>query len=112
MGYTTWDFSESLDRVKLDADDIERVIAAWGVSLEGYADWTGGFFMLLSNGQHAYLTGWCDTSGWGCRDGAELTRCNDLPALEFLDSTVEWDEDPADLNRYVQGLISKHDTPV
>ena len=31
--------------------------------------WTGGFVLKLKDGRFAYLTGWCDYTGWGCQDG-------------------------------------------
>jgi len=62
--YTTYDFSECLDRVQTPAP-IKRVIKAHGVSEEGGGEWSGGFICELHNGQFAYISGWCDYTGWG-----------------------------------------------
>jgi hypothetical protein len=123
MSYTTYDLSESLQRVSIARDDIASVRAAWGYSPERYGSWTGGFLLAMKDGSFAYVSGWCDTTGWGCQDGADVERFAEMPKLEALDSKVgspkgrfddeappaEWDIEPADLNRYVHGEITEHD---
>lgn len=98
--YTRYDFSESLDRVRFDASQVCQVVQAWGLCLEGYADWEGGFVMRLRDGRFAYLSGWCDTSGWGCQDGADLVYADSLEGLG-LPTDVAWDLNPADLNLWI-----------
>lgn len=105
--YTLSDFSESMDRTTITPDKIQSVIAAWGESTEGYGEWSGGFMMLLKDGSYAYLTGWCDTTGWGCQDGADLTIYQQEPEWrkfkrsEYRDDLADWDESPADLNKWL-----------
>lgn len=104
--YTKTDFAESL---KITGDpplaEIARVVAAWGIDDDG---WQGGFLLALKDGSFAYLTGWCDYTGWGCQDGAEVTRFPERPTLAALVEATPWftkpsvlDEDPADLNKWI-----------
>lgn len=121
MGYTTYDFSESLDRVSIDVADVESVLAAWGDG-PGGSEWSGGFLLKMkSSPPFAYVTGWCDYTGWGCQDGAEIHTFLELPDRStlpgpydgtFISPDAAWDEEPADLNRYVRGEITRRDVAV
>jgi hypothetical protein len=118
--YALYDFTESIDCLKHDGSpgrtDVKRVIAAYGYSPDGWGSWTGGFLMELSDGSFQYLSGWCDTSGWGCRSGIEVEFFTELPSIGDLKQYVpwsykednvyenlllEWDLDPIDLNKWV-----------
>lgn len=113
--YTTYDFSESLDGAGVPIGTVRRVVAAWGESPEGFASWTGGFLLELCAGGYAYVTGWCDTTGWGCQDGTELHLFDVLPercALPGTNASTQWDEDPEDLNLIVRGETAKPDSSV
>ncbi len=117
--YATYDLSESLEiaRNREGADftreSIEKVHYAWGYSPEGWGSWGGGFILELKDGRFVTLTGWCDTTGWGCQDGVEVEYHNLLPeAPEAFESgkyasppnqLIVPDHLPADLNRWVQG---------
>lgn len=126
MSYATSDFTESLSRVKLERADIAEVVAAWGHgegqgddaghfrwSEDGATDWHGGFLMRLHDGRFAYLTGWCDYTGWGCQDGATLCYFAERPTIAQMNAPLdeysaaptetEWDETPADLNLWLAG---------
>ncbi len=119
MSFTRSDFSETLDLLPIDKAGIKRVLAAWGDSTEGYGEWAGGFLIEFhsrsaAGGRYAYITGWCDTTGWGCQDGADVTYYKEEPALSSLEETTEgymgkrairWEHEPADLNRFVRGEI-------
>ena len=100
--YCTNDFEESLKQVPLEAKPI-RVLKAWGRAEEAdvccHMDWSGGFLMELDNGRFAYLTGWCDYTGWGCQDGADISYGN-APS-DFALPEENWDENPADLNKWI-----------
>lgn len=109
--FTRYDFSESLDRAgEPKAEEVKRCVAAWGVQGREYADWSGGFVVELKDGRFAYLTGWSDSSGWGCQDGAsvEFFAANpDLGELKAKASDydrehVVWDESPTDLNGWIE----------
>lgn len=111
--YTTCDLSESLSGANLRREDIETVHYAWGYSPEGYGSWTGGFILELKDGRFAKLTGWCDTTGWGCQDGVEITYHDSVPDKPAGFRSDDWSEPPnafvgvdhlpADLNRWVKG---------
>ncbi len=138
MSYATEDFAESFGRVPLTPSDVERVIAAWGEgngqgaeecpthmrwSENSPTDWSGGFLMLLKDGRFAYLTGWCDYTGWGCQDGARvdffdaepdlstLTRFHDPEWVNYQPDpappAAEWDIEPADLNRWLASVATE-----
>lgn len=98
--YTLSDLTESLRSANFDVTLLEQVVRAWGRSPEGYGSWEGGFVLKLCDGRFAYLSGWCDTTGWGCQDGAELTFADSLEGLD-LPNDVEWDVAPADLNLWI-----------
>ena len=117
--YSLYDFAESLNRTKLPANEIDKVIAAWGLQGD-YSEWEGGFLMHLKDGRYAYIWGWCDTSGWGCQDGAQIAYTHEKPSLEikrgmpqhfggYIEAMgaeskaweAEWDENPADLNKWL-----------
>ena len=108
MSYTTYDFHATLFNSaiagQIDPAKIVRVVAAWG-SQGDCAEWHGGFLFEISDGRFAYVSGWCDTTGWGCQDGAEITYYDTQPERDRLEKSrsIEWDEEPADLNRYVKG---------
>lgn len=48
----------------LRAEDVTRVTAAWGMNGD-YSEWEGGFVGQVQDGRWFYLSGWCDTTGWG-----------------------------------------------
>lgn len=109
--YTRYDFSESLDRESITPDKIKEVLAAWGnVEKDGACcdacggEWTGGFLLLLKDERYAYLSGWCDYTGWGCQDGINLTYYEEIPKLSHLEDVPsdKWDIDPIDLNKWLQ----------
>lgn len=124
MSFARRDFTESLVRVDIDPSQIERVLWAWGVGHEdgdesGYGSWGGGFLMRLRDGRYAYLSGWCDYTGWGCQDGADVQYVDHEPSLaelraiprddEFDDDEGPWlphpdtaiEPEPVDLNRWL-----------
>jgi hypothetical protein len=122
MAYHLYDFVESLrggtginhheEPKHVDPQSVKRVIAAWGHSPDGYGSWAGGFLMELKDGRFAYLTGWCDTTGWGCQDGSDIVFFDERPELAALDKPSEkseygeekpgdWDLEPIDLNKWL-----------
>jgi hypothetical protein len=120
MSYTNQDFSESLNRVGINPADVDTVIAAWGSGSgmgtdtgpgwtdKGATEWAGGFLMKLKDGRYAYVSGWCDYTGWGCQDGATVQYFHAQPVLADMKATDEytavphdWDETPADLNLWL-----------
>lgn len=51
-----------------DFGDIEKSLACLFGENEG-PSWH--YVVKLKNGKYAYLTGWCDYTGWGCQEGGE-----------------------------------------
>lgn len=108
--YTSYDFKESV-RQKIEPSEIENVIAAWGnVDREGACcdacggEWSGGFLLKLKDSRFAYLSGWCDYTGWGCQDGTNITFYDVQPELSSLEEhpADKWDMEPTDLNAWLQ----------
>jgi hypothetical protein len=101
--FALYDYTETLSACGVSASDVETVLRAWGEHGD-CAEWSGGFVLKLRDGRYAYATGWCDTTGWGCQDGAEVTfygsdpgqPCDNDPCVE----KKNWDEAPIDLNRW------------
>lgn len=115
--FTLDDAYYSIDRAGIRKDDIAECVAAWGDNSDGWASWTGGFLFRMKDNTFAYLTGWCDTTGWGCQDGASVFTHERRPSIDVLrsqsgDATerelarMEWDEAPADINRWLRGEIN------
>lgn len=100
--YCTNDLEESLKQVQLEAKPI-KVLRAWGKAESPdvccHMDWSGGFVLELANGRFAYLTGWCDYTGWGCQDGADVIHAASAENLNLPEQ--EWDVEPADLNKWI-----------
>jgi hypothetical protein len=111
-GYSLYDFTESLDRVDLGGRKLVAVIKSWGFSPEGYGSWEGGFVLRFGDGTVAYLSGWCDTTGWGCQDGVDIQYANSVEELALPTEyssydvggplPIDWDEYPADLNLWIE----------
>jgi hypothetical protein len=99
MSYTTYDFSETIDGCGIKRDEIAAVEAAWGLDGD-FAEWEGGFVIRLTSGKRLYITGWCDTTGWGCQDGTEIVELQEEAKLP--EGEIDWDIDPADLNNFVK----------
>ena len=59
--FEAYNYDEIFNRVPFPARP-EKVLRAWGEENDG---WSGGIVVLLSDGRHAYFTGWCDYTGWG-----------------------------------------------
>lgn len=133
MSYDLQDFTYSLDRVNIPLQAIDSCSLGFGYSPEGWNSWEGGFVVLLRAGEKpwAFIFGWCDTTGWGCKDGAWVRFFEHEPdageisaawttdfathqeASSFLNSEV-WgtqDRDPADINRLLRGEIDVWGTP-
>lgn len=111
MSYSVYDFTESVQRSKIEESDIKHIKAAWGGSCCGDCggEWSGGFLMELKDGRWIYLTGWCDYTGWGCQDGIDeeyFDKEPDMASLKKDKDMHEWDIDPADLNNQIAGKVS------
>ena len=47
-----------------DVADVYFCASTYG----DYAEWYGEIIGRLTDGRYFAATGWCDTTGWGCRD--------------------------------------------
>lgn len=114
MSYTVDDFRESLNRLDeacggnaFRRADVAGCIAAWGVTGD-INEWHGGFLMMLKDGRVGYLSGWCDTTGWGCQDGIEATIVSGLDTSSLRDlvwpdgERHDFDPFPTDLNNHLR----------
>lgn len=117
--YTSYDFNASWERA--GAGDPKHVHLAWGYNGD-FAEWSGGFIVETQSGAFVVIYGWCDTTGWGCQDGAESHVCLTLDqakewAVDHWQETFvygspyshsskpegepDWDKDPSDLNHEI-----------
>lgn len=69
---TAADLPAPTDR-QITADDIEEVEAWCGTSPDGWGSVDIVALLRLTDGQHAALIAWADTTGWGCQDEVEWT---------------------------------------
>lgn len=123
MAYDLYDLTESLSQVGLAREDIEACLLGFGYSPEGYGSWTGGFVLKLRDGRWALVCGWCDTTGWGCQDGANIWTWMAEPTTEAIQEKVreytydldcmdEADPHPADINRWIKGEVGRWGEPL
>lgn len=66
------DFQEAASRAGFSIADAARCIEA-GKEDGDYAETSLVALFEMKDGRFAVLTGWCDTTGWGCQDGAEVS---------------------------------------
>lgn len=108
MGYSTYDFEESMRITGVKLDDIEHVLAGWGnvdengkCCSECGGEWSGGFIFRMRDGRIGEVSGWCDYTGWGCQDGAQVEWMEVGAGLPEIPKGA--DIDPADLNEIIGG---------
>ena len=97
--YSVNDFSETLVVLDIPLKNVLKVIAAWG-EIGDWAEWKGGF-VLQTTTDYVYISGWCDTSGWGCQDGTDISHFTTSPTLTELEHNKEWDINPKDVNKWL-----------
>jgi hypothetical protein len=109
MSFSNYDFSESIRGEGIERESIKRVLAAHGVTEASCCEscggeWSGGFLLEMKDGRFAYVTGWCDYTGWGCRDGTTVTWFDHEPDTTSLQAIgeVEWETVLPDLQRYIE----------
>jgi hypothetical protein len=66
--------------------DVVAVLASAEGENDG-ASWIGAF--LLSDGRFAFVSAWCDYTGWGCQDGGDTQVAATLDDLVRLAMTTE-----------------------
>jgi hypothetical protein len=120
MSYDLYDFTESLRIAGVEPQRVAHVTLAFGESPEGYGSWEGGFVCHTRSGKPwVFVFGWCDTTGWGCQDGAWVYEFDAEPTEEQVrqawseamgggidpEMWAQADRDPIDLKRYLLGEI-------
>lgn len=126
--YSVYDLSETLKRINISRESVERAIYAWGDtwgpnslvmdepydSIQGDDDWHGGFILKLIDGKVICIEGKCDSSGWGCVDEVTIKQINHMPdnwnwkqyqEAFSVNSKIKADKDPIDLNRWIHKEI-------
>lgn len=74
--YSDWRYAAEC--AGLNTAEVEEVIA----SADGENDGESWIALLrLSGGRVAFMTAWCDYTGWGCQDGGEVTTHTSLQHL-------------------------------
>jgi len=117
--YNEKDFQAVLEHpdCMVRVDDVEAVLAAWGVRGEVGAEWEGGFLLRKTSTPKpwAYVVGWCESEGWGEHDGVRTYFFDNRPFLDDLDEPtgtslygglilpqpIHWVEAPANLNAWL-----------
>ena len=66
------DFQEAASRASFDLTEAARCIEA-GKQDGDYAETSLVALFEMKDGRFGVLTGWCDTIGWGCQDGADVS---------------------------------------
>lgn len=73
-----WDIDAGLHLVDHSIDDIEEWIHYRPGANDSHS-WLMVF--RLKDGRYAYVTAWCDYTGWGCQDGADISYADSPEAL-------------------------------
>ncbi|RJQ33869.1 hypothetical protein C4568_03650 [Candidatus Parcubacteria bacterium] len=92
-----WDLKEMCLLANVDKNDIDNVLAAVYGENDG-ADWH--YIVLMKDGEHAYISGGCDYTGWDCQASASLVKKGSL------DEVVE--AVPEEENYYKRGNLREH----
>lgn len=62
----------------LSADDVDYTVAA-SAGENDESDWLA--IVKLKDGRFAYISAWCDYTGWDCRSGGEVAYADTLTDL-------------------------------
>lgn len=77
-----WDINEALAEVGINKEDVSEIINVYATSPEGWGSMDIDLVVELKDGRFAYFSAWCDTTGWGCRQGSsEITYAGSLADL-------------------------------
>lgn len=68
----------SCSKDEFTREDVEYVVG----SVEGQNAGDSWLAVVkLKDGRYAFITAWCDYTGWGCQDGGSSWVAEDLPRL-------------------------------
>jgi hypothetical protein len=78
MNIDDYDILAGWALVDIEPADVKEIIHY----REGENDDSSWLFVLeMTDGRFAYVSAWCDYTGWGCRDGADVSYAESLDAL-------------------------------
>lgn len=77
------DFNEAAKLAGLNLGDVAECISAGNRSGD-YAETSVVAVLRMKDGRFALLTGWCDTTGWGCQDGGSVQYADTQDAVMRL----------------------------
>lgn len=67
-----------IEEAGIEKEDVSRVVAY----REGENDGPGWLLILrMTDGRWAYVSAWCDYTGWDCQAGAEVTYADSIAEL-------------------------------
>lgn len=67
-----------LSEAGIEQEAVEEVIH-YRAGENDYSNWL--LVLRLTDGRYAYVSAWCDYTGWDCRAGSEVTYADSLDAL-------------------------------
>lgn len=99
-----YDFNECLKYAPFKKEEVEEIIACSPGGADGES-WH--YIVLLKKGRYGYVTGWCDYTGWGCREGGNGSIHG--TAQEAVDQTKSstWDDRPEEDEKLRKNLIGQ-----
>jgi hypothetical protein len=86
------------DAGKMTWERIRDVIWLTADSIEGYSSVDMACVVTLTDGSCAICEAWCDTTGWGCRDGVTWKVGPTLETVvselspDYRDAFTKWQE--------------------
>lgn len=73
-----YDFENAMFIADINESDIAEIVHR----RDGENDCEAWKFVLkMTDGRFAYVSAWCDYTGWDCRSGAEVTYADSLEEL-------------------------------
>ncbi len=135
--YALDDFVATVLHCPIGKDKMKKVLWAWGHTNGSSKENSGsellfGAIVELKDGKVLYICGWNDYTGWGCQDNvrlyfdsswfvsqagnfSEFMKKEIIKNFEKIDKyfdfdTVEWEKEPVDLNRWLNGEVQVDET--
>lgn len=78
MNIDDYDIIEGWALADITPEDVKRIIHYRPGENDDFS-WL--YVLEMTDGRFAYVSAWCDYTGWGCRDGAEVSYANSLIEL-------------------------------
>ena len=97
-----YDWTEAFGFADFGITDVNEIIAISEGENDG-EPWIGVF--KLNNGRFAFLTAWCDYTGWDCQSGGDSYQNDSLASL------IRWDMNSSARRRLNMALPDLDDVP-